>query len=270
MEQRLAGIGHMTSSAGPRLAVVTISWNDAAGLRSTLESLAAQDVELEEFEHVVVDGASTDDTLDVLAQHALPTTKVISEPDNGVYDAMNKGLRETSAPYVQFLNSGDTLHSSHALATVIDHLDTGASWLVGRAHHLHGGVGNPTEIANYPHVWYRHALGLQPHCHQACIFSRMLLNTLGGHSERFGFGGDFDLILRAGLISAPVHIDAVLVDYLGGGLSAQKSNEIPALLGRIRNERLSLSGSAQFLNHAFVAWRQIRHRLHIWRISIRS
>ncbi len=90
--------------------IVTINRNNASGLRKTLQSVLDQT--LTDFEYVVVDGASTDGSVDVIENYSKlfgPRMKWISEPDKGIYNAMNKGIGMASGEYVEFLNSGDCL-----------------------------------------------------------------------------------------------------------------------------------------------------------------
>lgn len=92
-----------------RLSIVTINRNNAAGLEKTLQSIAAQN--FKEFEYIVIDGASTDGSVEIIKDYEskIVHLKWVSEPDAGIYNAMNKGLRMTSGDYVQILNSGDGL-----------------------------------------------------------------------------------------------------------------------------------------------------------------
>ena len=91
------------------LSIVTINWNNAAGLEKTMRSVASQT--FKEFEYVVIDGASTDDSVSVVRAHEsnFAHLKWVSEPDSGIYNAMNKGLHMASGDYIQILNSGDCL-----------------------------------------------------------------------------------------------------------------------------------------------------------------
>ena len=92
------------------LTIITINRNNAAGLEKTLKSVSSQTCR--EFEHVIVDGASSDGSVGLIKAYAAQyggQVKWISEPDAGIYNAMNKGLRMASGDYVQFLNSGDCL-----------------------------------------------------------------------------------------------------------------------------------------------------------------
>ena len=90
----------------PAVTVVTITWNNAFGLRRTLESLATQD--FDDVQHVVIDGGSTDGSVEWLADHRVfADTVVVSEPDRGIYDAMNKGAALAKGTLITFLNAGD-------------------------------------------------------------------------------------------------------------------------------------------------------------------
>jgi Glycosyltransferases involved in cell wall biogenesis len=93
-----------------RLTIVTINRNNAIGLQKTMESVFSQT--FDEFEYIVIDGASTDESIRMIQQFNDSTLKRfrwLSEPDTGIYNAMNKGIRMAKGEYVQFLNSGDIL-----------------------------------------------------------------------------------------------------------------------------------------------------------------
>ena len=91
-----------------KLSIITINYNNAEGLRKTMESVLAQSYT--EIEYIIVDGASTDGSVDVIRELATrPTIKWVSEKDTGIYNAMNKGIRMATGEYIQILNSGDIL-----------------------------------------------------------------------------------------------------------------------------------------------------------------
>ncbi len=92
-----------------RLSIITINYNDADGLRRTIQSVNAQSSK--EFEHIIVDGNSTDGSVDVIRQmeDVSVNRRWISEPDSGIYNAMNKGIRMAKGDYIQILNSADEL-----------------------------------------------------------------------------------------------------------------------------------------------------------------
>lgn len=101
------------------ISVVTINFNNAAGLRQTVESVIGQT--FNDFEYIIVDGGSTDGSKEVMM--STPTAWSCSECDGGIYDAMNKGVAHAAGEYIIFLNSGDTFASSDVLTKVATNLD---------------------------------------------------------------------------------------------------------------------------------------------------
>lgn len=105
------------------LTIITINRNNAAGLEKTMQSVVSQTCK--DFEYVVVDGASTDESVEVikrLAPEFCDRLKWISEPDKGIYNAMNKGIGMASGDYVEFLNSGDCLASDKVAERMLEAL----------------------------------------------------------------------------------------------------------------------------------------------------
>lgn len=109
-----------------KLSIITINYNNAEGLRKTMESVFAQTSK--EFEYIVVDGASTDGSVDVIRASASQaeglTFTWISEKDSGIYNAMNKGLKMSHGEYTLMLNSGDYLVDEHVIERILPELHT--------------------------------------------------------------------------------------------------------------------------------------------------
>ena len=105
------------------LSIITINRNNAFGLEKTLRSVAAQT--FKEFEYIIIDGASTDDSVDVIKKYEpqLAHLRWVSEPDKGIYNAMNKGLHMASGVYIQILNSADCLASDDVTERMLSALD---------------------------------------------------------------------------------------------------------------------------------------------------
>lgn len=114
-------IGMVRAMGKMKLSIITINWNNAEGLRKTLESVAAQTNR--NFEHIIVDGGSADGSVDIIKDyeetiHRTPYTirlLWISEKDKGIYNAMNKGIRMAKGEYLLFLNSGDALENAEVV-----------------------------------------------------------------------------------------------------------------------------------------------------------
>ncbi len=100
-----------------KISVITTTYNSASTVQDTIESVGRQVFD-GEVEYIIIDGGSTDATLDIVGQYPELVTKVISEPDSGLYDAMNKGLRLATGDVVGILNSDDFYTSDDVLATI--------------------------------------------------------------------------------------------------------------------------------------------------------
>ncbi len=114
----------------PKLSIITINYNKLAGLRKTVESVFAQTYR--DFEYIIIDGASTDGSREYLntvqtdnlhAANQLANLHIVSEPDTGIYNAMNKGIRIATGEYLLMLNSGDFLLDKQVVAQVLSELD---------------------------------------------------------------------------------------------------------------------------------------------------
>lgn len=99
-----------------KLSIITVNYNNAAGLQKTVESLLSQT--WRNFEYIVLDGGSTDGSANYLAMYNTEITYWVSEPDQGIYDAMNKGIAKATGEYLFFLNSGDHFNHIDALAQI--------------------------------------------------------------------------------------------------------------------------------------------------------
>lgn len=100
----------------PLFAIITATYNASDTLPITLASVDEQS--FNDYEHVIIDGASIDGTVSIVRNATNPRRRIISEPDKGLYDAMNKGIAATSGRYLIFLNAGDKFHAADTLGTL--------------------------------------------------------------------------------------------------------------------------------------------------------
>lgn len=180
-----------------RFSIVTVCFNSARTIADTLSSVRGQS--RQDFEHIVVDGGSTDGTMAVVNDFAHPRLRAVSEPDDGLYDAMNKGLGMAKGDYVLFLNSDDLLARADALALVAARLgEAGPDCLfadtdfvkadgVTRAGRLYSAKG-------FRRWWLR--IGVMPP-HPSMFMRRDLARQLGGFDTSYRIAADFDLVARA-------------------------------------------------------------------------
>jgi len=204
-----------------RVSVVTVAYNAAATIGDTLRSVAAQTGNVE---HIVIDGGSTDGTADIVRAHARPGTLFVSEPDRGLYDAMNKGRAQATGDLIGFLNADDFFCRTDAAQLIAD---TAAA--NPRAAAVAGGVAivsasDPAKLRRaYPATpfapWMLRFAHMPPHpgfYTRAAAFDRV-----GAFDPAIRSGADFDWMLRffgrERLTAAP--LTATLVTMRDGGLS---------------------------------------------------
>ena len=217
----------------PQVTVVTITYNAAAVLQRTLDSVLAQSYPY--VEHLIVDGASKDETLVMAEQYreeslekaAAHEVKVISEPDRGIYDAMNKGLREATGDFLVFLNAGDTLPSTDTLELVMDKADDGVGVLYGNTD-IVDGDGNflyhrrlqPPERL----TWRSFRQGMVV-CHQA-FYARTEIAKAQIYDLHYRFSADVDWCIRVMKETEHrqmtlVNLHAVVANYLEEGATTK-------------------------------------------------
>jgi glycosyltransferase involved in cell wall biosynthesis len=213
----------------PNFSIITVCRNEAGNIRQTCESVCSQT--FSDFEWIIIDGQSSDGTLDVLAEYSSKISCLVSEPDGGIYDAMNKGVQRATGEYLLFLNGGDCLSDEQALEVVSK---------APRRDVLYGDMrcvrpSGETFIRSFPDTLttgfiLRHTLP-----HQAAFFRRSLLEKYGVYNTLFKIAADYDLFVRLLYThkASYFHIPYVVSDFKTGGASAQSR-----ALGKIENHRV--------------------------------
>lgn len=198
--------------------VIIPTFNAGRTLERCLLSLAAQEEVSPQV--VVVDGQSSDDTLAVVQSFVqrLPGLVWVSEPDKGIYDAMNKGVTMASQPWLMFLGADDALAGPGVLAEVARHLDAGVDLLHGKVLRESTGrlEGRPRD---------RHSLLTENICQQAIFYRKTLLQQAGPYNLRYRICADWDLNIRCFALSdRQRHLDLTVARYSGTGISATQSD----------------------------------------------
>lgn len=207
----------------PRVSVLTVCLNHKEGLERTLASVVTQS--WDEMEHIVIDGGSSDGSLELLQGHRTDKPFVfVSEPDDGIYDAMNKGWRMSKGDLVVFMNAGDTF-ASDAVVAILARAHAGETWRWGYGcARICNPDGQPTRIVSLvPFRLHRLALGLSVVPHQATVMERGLLEELGGFKTDAGLAADQELLLRAALVSQPRLWGEFFADFEGGGVGSSRA-----------------------------------------------
>lgn len=208
-------------TAAPLFSIITVTYNAEATLPRTLASVKAQTCRL--FEYLVVDGKSTDATLQLAADAAIAEMKIHSGRDNGIYDAMNKGLGMAEGEYVIFLNAGDAFHAPDTLQRIADAI---------MANDFPGIVYGQTDIVDIAgqrlgkrHLRAPRELTLDSFrdgmvvCHQAFVVLRRITSP---YNLDYKLSADYDWCIRCLQHSRRnVYIDDVLIDYLNEGTTTR-------------------------------------------------
>lgn len=120
-----------------KLSIITVNYNDATGLERTIKSVISQT--FRDFEYIIIDGGSTDGSIDIIKQYEKHIDYWVSEPDGGIYPGMNKGLIKSKGEYLNFMNGGDCFHSSNVLEQIFS-IKTDADIITGS--HAENGAEN--------------------------------------------------------------------------------------------------------------------------------
>lgn len=173
--------------------IITVTYNAASVLPPTLKSVAEQS--FRDFEHLVIDGASTDDTLKLVDNAGITNTKVWSEPDKGLYDAMNKAIDRAEGDYLIFLNAGDTFATPETLAQIALCAQEKPDVIYGQTQL----VDNDRNVVGMRHLTAPHELDWKSFkngmlvCHQAFIAKREIVPH---YDMQYRFSADYDWCIK--------------------------------------------------------------------------
>lgn len=212
----------MHSHLTPKFSVITVCYNAQTTLEDTIQSVIAQTYH--HVEYIIVDGASKDRTLSIINRYRDRITTVVSEPDKGLYDAMNKGLRLATGDYVCFLNAGDSFHEDDTLQQMVHTLREltelpdvlyGETALVDAEGHF----VRMRRLQTPEHLtWHSFRQGMLV-CHQAFFAKRTLAEP---YDLRYRFSADFDWCIRIMKKSKVLHnTHLTLIDYLEEGMTTR-------------------------------------------------
>lgn len=212
----------MSGKDNMKLSIITINYNNAAGLKKTLESVATQTCT--DFEHIIVDGASTDGSVEVIREYENTLASHLtwlSEPDTGIYNAMNKGVRIANGEYTLMLNSGDYLVDEYVVENVLPLLD-GTDIIQGNTieDYINQKIRNRgygTSNIDFFDVMKGHFL------HQASFCRKCLFDKYGYFDESYRMVSDtkFFMICLGRENASFKYIDIDISNYDVSGISAE-------------------------------------------------
>jgi len=201
-----------------KISIITISFNSSQTIEKTLNSVASQS--FKNIEYIIVDGGSMDNTLEICNSFS-HISKIISEPDKGVYDAFNKGLKLVTGDIIGFLNADDVFFNENSVQEIVN------AFLNNQTDIVYGNLDYVNEEGKVIRNWiskpYEKGLikkAWMP-AHPTFYCKKEVYDRLGGYNDSFKIGGDFELCLRfLEVYKVPsFYLNKKLVKMLIGGIS---------------------------------------------------
>lgn len=208
-----------------KVSIITSCYNRAATIRSAIESVLAQDYN--DIEFIVVDGSSTDGSLDIIREYVDRISIIISEPDHGMYEAINKGIRVATGEIIGLLHSDDFFYDNGVIGRIVKRIKrTHADFLYGDGLFVNSDNTNKVVrnwIGGGYRLWkVRH--GWLP-LHPTCYIRRDVMMRLGLYNESYKIAADSDLLVRYLLTGGltVTYLNEYIVRMRMGGLSTDSA-----------------------------------------------
>lgn len=239
-----------------KISIITIVYNNVRDIEYTLLSVLNQSYS--PIEYIVVDGASTDGTLEVINRYNDRIDTIISEKDKGIYDAMNKGLAQATGDYVLFLNSGDELYDKETIRCIVEKggnadIIYGETKLIDEKRHI---IADRRHKAPAHFDWKSFRYGMNI-CHQAIYIKR---DIAAPYDLNYQLSADIDWVIRAAKkAKSTQHVGCYVAKYLVGGMSQKRHRQ--SLKERYAIFKKHYGTFNNWINHGIIALRLIKYRL---------
>ena len=202
-----------------KISIITVCFNSYKTIEQTIVSVLSQ--KYPNIEYIIIDGGSVDGTLEIIKKYSCKIDKIISEPDSGMYDALNKGIKSATGDIVGILNSDDEYTSEYVIQKVIDRFNT--------SFNIDAVFGDVRFIKNSITTRYYRANNWKPSCfkygnmppHPTFFCKKKYFGELGDYKTNYRIAGDFELLLRFIFINKIKYeyIPLCMVNMKVGGLS---------------------------------------------------
>lgn len=203
----------------PKISIVTVCYNAVDTIEKTIHSVINQTYD--NIEYIIVDGASTDGTLDIIKKYEEYVTRWVSEPDKGIYDAMNKGIALATGEWINFMNAGDVFFDNKVLSRVANYADKDADVLFGDvACLIDEKLYRLNAVPFYEHLPLHHSMGFN---HQS-TFVKTRLAKIIKFDLKYKLAADYNMIItiyREGGVFKQLH-DTIIAVYDTNGISSKK------------------------------------------------
>lgn len=204
----------------PLITVVTVVYNGEEFIEETILSVINQTYD--NVEYIIIDGGSTDATLDIIRKYEHAIDYRMSEKDKGIYDAMNKGIDLATGDWINFMNAGDSFIDETVLMSIKNDLDLNLDLIYGN-HTVKDPFSGNRKIVN---VRFKNDKKNIPYCHQSLFAKSSVLKKMHFNTS-YKIAADYDQYMRLKSIHAKKkHVSKVIALYLGGGVSSSANKQI--------------------------------------------
>lgn len=203
-----------------KVSIITINLNNKEGLEKTIKSVVSQT--FSDYEFIVIDGASTDGSVDIIQLYKNSISFTLSEPDKGIYQAMNKGIKVAKGEYFYFLNSGDIFFNNNVLKNIFE-ANKVEKFICGNFYFDYKGKLQKFEIyKNRDWTFSLYDIFSDGLCHQAFFIKKEMFEKYGYYDENLRIASDFKLFFMAiGMHQESVgYVDVDIVIYDTEGFSS--------------------------------------------------
>lgn len=208
----------------PKLSIITINYNNAEGLKLTIKSVINQNSN--DFEYIVIDGESTDNSKAIITHFDANIHGWISEPDRGVYEAMNKGIKKAKGEYLLFLNSGDYLYAKNSISSFLEK-EFQEDIVIGDLLLKENVTNLKYETKIVPENITAKYLIFDYIPHPSTFIKRSLFKTIGLYNEHNKIVSDWEFFVKSFLLfnASYTHFKEIVSVFITDGLSANPKNQ---------------------------------------------
>lgn len=230
----------------PMISIITVCYNDIESLTRTIESIKKQSIT---YQHIIIDGGSSDGTVELINSGYSQENNLvfISEPDNGVYDAINKGIKKASYEYIIILNAGDTFSDNNVIKQIFSSkYFNDQYYLIGRVNYVYSNGQIKNDKPNFPTI---HNIECS---HQAFIYKKTLHDELGYYSLDYKSASDYDffskVFKKVGLLqNTKLPVTVAIREKFGGDMSDSLSHTIEMIKIDYKNDFLKYTFFRRFV-----------------------
>ena len=227
----------------PLISIITAVYNGEKHLEETIQSVLAQSYK--NIEYIIIDGASTDATVDIIKKYEDKINYWVSEKDAGVYEAMNKGLEAAKGDYVAILNADDYYTPDAMTLSMEKIMETKSDYSVANVEYVNSkNVITPIYPLHEAHIYQE-----MPYPHVSAVISSKAYKDVGLFDTSFRIAGDHDMALRIHLKGYKAcYVNKVIAQLVEGGISSGVESNKESLHVAIKNGKSNISAWATYVN----------------------